>query len=57
MSTFDKLFLKFATSIFIKLNCLDNINIIKINIIIKPDENINFLFINKKKFKLTRQSQ
>ena len=57
ISAFDKIFLETFKSIFFILICLENTNIKKEKIIIRPKKNIIFLFMCKKKFKLTRQSQ
>ena len=57
MSTFDVIFPETFKSIYFILICLENTNIKKQNTIIRPIKNIIFLFICKKKFKLTRQSQ
>ena len=56
ISTFDKIFLETSKSIFFILICLENIIIKKEKTIVRPKKNIIFLFMCKKKFKLTRQS-
>ena len=57
ISTFDKIFSETFKSIFFILICLENIIIKKEKTIIRPKKIIIFLFMCKKKFKLTRQSQ
>ena len=56
ISAFDKIFLETFKSIFFILICLENTDIKKEKTIIRPKKNIIFLFMCKKKFKLTRQS-
>ena len=56
MSALVKFSLEIFISIFFKFICLNNINAMNKNITNRPIKRIKFLFMNKKKFKLTRQS-